>query len=369
MTENPSNTKICPTCGTRLNAGAARCSVCGAALAPATAAKPVQVSRMPEITLSLPVVLGLMILLLAVGAGTVYAVFQNNQPALIAIPTITPTTTITPTASPTATITPTGTPQPTPTLEPPLTYKVQSNDSCLSIAAFYDVSFQSIVTLNNLPIECNTLTIGQELLIPRPTPTASPQPTSTLNPTQEAQANCETAEIIVKDTDTLSGIAANYSVTIESIREYNGLTSDIIRANQKLIIPLCARGPQATPSATPIPPYPQANLLLPADGAGFTAAGDVITLQWAAVGELRPNEAYAVTIEDVTAGTRRVEYVTDTKFTLPEDSKPTDTVPHTFRWSILAVRQVGSDQESGQPVWEPAGAVSGQRVFSWMISK
>lgn len=76
MTENPTSTKICPTCGTRLNAGAARCTVCGATLAPAAAAKPVQVSRMPEITLSLPVVLGLMVLLLAVGAGTVYAVIS-----------------------------------------------------------------------------------------------------------------------------------------------------------------------------------------------------------------------------------------------------------------------------------------------------
>jgi len=324
---------------------------------------------MPEITLSLPVVLGLMVLLLAVGAGTVYAVFQTTQPAQIAIPTITQTATVTPTASPSATITPTGTAEPTLTLEPPQVYKVQANDSCLSIAAFFDVSFQSIVTLNNLPIECNTLSIGQELLIPRPTPTASPQPTSTLNPTQEAQANCETIEETVTDTDTLSGLAAKYAVSIESIRQYNGLTSDIILPNQKLIIPLCARGPLATPSPTPIPPYPAANLLLPADGAAFTNAGDVITLQWAAVGEFRLNEAYAVTIEDVTAGTRRVEYVTDTKFIIPEDLKPTDGVPHTFRWTILTARQVGSDQDTGQPVWEPAGAVSSQRVFSWLVVK
>jgi hypothetical protein len=92
-------------------------------------------------------------------------------------------------------------------------------------------------------------------------------------------------------------------------------------------------------------------------------------LQWAAVGELRPNEAYAVTVEDVTAGSTIVEYVTDTKYILPDEARPADNIPHIFRWSILPVRQIGSDQESGKPVWEPAGEVSAQRVFSWFVPK
>ena len=78
---------------------------------------------------------------------------------------------------------------------------------------------------------------------------------------------------------------------------------------------------------------------------------DVITLQWASVGELRENEAYAVTIEDVTEGNARklVEYVKDTKFIVPESFRPTSTTPHVFRWSILPVRQTGTRSGHRQP--------------------
>ena len=38
--------------------------------------------------------------------------------------------------------------------------------------------------------------------------------------------------------------------------------------------------------------------------AAFTLANDVVTLQWASIGTMRENEAYQITIEDVT---RRME--------------------------------------------------------------
>jgi len=316
-------------------------------------------------------VIGLMIVLLAIGAGTVFGVLQATQPQesgqpVANLPTSTATTTPTITITPTETLTPT--PAPTWTLEPPIIYKVKSGDTCLSIAFAFGVSNQSIIMLNELPIACDTLRVDQELKVPRPTPTPSPQPTATLDPTQQAAAGCEKTSVVVTEKDSLSGIAANYGVSVQSIKDYNKLPSDIIFSGQTLIIPLCERGPKDTPTPTPIPPYPAAPLLLPADGASFTNTAEVITLQWASVGELRQNEAYAITVEDVTTGTKRVDYVTDTKFTLPLELKPNDGVPHTYRWSVLPVRQVGSSKETGQPVWEPAGAVSVQRVFSWIAS-
>ncbi len=369
MTNANLNTNTCPTCGSKLNPGAARCSVCGTMVSGAGAAKPVRINSMPEITLTLPVVLGLIVLLLAIGAGAVYAVLRQNTPADPGVPptaTSSPTVSPSPSVSPTITITPS--PQPTATQEPPVDYVVKENDSCLSIAFSFDVSVQSIIMLNNLDADC-TLSIGRELKIPRPTPTQMPTLTPTLDETQQEAAACDTVEVIVGENDTLSGIAANYDISMQAIQAYNGLVGDIVRVNQRLRIPLCKRGPDATPSATPIPPYSAPNLLLPVDGASFTSASDVITLQWATVGELRPNESYAVTIEDVTAGTKQVIYVTDTKLSVPETFVPSDNLPHTFRWSVLPVRQVGSDQDSGKPVYEPAGAVSGQRIFSWLASK
>ncbi len=370
---SPQTTKLCPTCGTRLGINATRCSVCGSTLAPvvavASAKSSVAAPRMPQVTLSLPVVFGLAVLLLIVGAGAVFAVLQgiNGETPVITVPTdtATPTATVTVTLTPTASSTPTL--EPTWTPLPPIEYKVAPNDTCISIAYTFNVSVNSIVVLNGLPATCDTLSIGQVLLIPQPTPTPSPMPTNTLNPTEIAAQECEKIEYEVKEGDALSAIAANYAVSVASVRAYNGLTSDIVYAGQKLIIPLCEQMLE-TATATPIPPYGAANLLLPADGASFTNPNDIITLQWASVGELRDNEAYAVTIEDVTEGNARrlVEYVKENKLIVPQSFRPTSTTPHVFRWSVLVVRQTGTDKDTGNPIWEPAGAVSAQRVFSWI---
>lgn len=370
----PNTTKICPTCGTRLGINATRCSVCGSNLAPSVAVastKAVSGPRIPEITLSLPVIFGLAILLLVVGAGVVFGVLKglgNKAPAVIswiaASPTVTQTATQPPTTTPTITLTPTL--QETWTPEPPAAYTVANGDTCLAIALTYKVSVDSIVNLNKLASDCSNLSVGQTLKIPRPTPTASPAPSSTPNATEMAQAECSKVEVTVKDGDTLGKIAGNYAVSSNSIIAYNGKTSDTVYVGEKLVIPLCEQQLEtATPTANP--PYAASNLLLPADGAYYNAT-DTITLQWASVGELRQNESYAVTVEDVTSGDARkwVEYVTDTKFNIPESYRPASTTPHIYRWSILPVRQTGTDKDSGKAVWEPAGDSSVQRVFSWV---
>jgi LysM repeat protein len=369
---NPSTTKLCPTCGTRLSENATRCLVCGAELSgpdPETqSAKIVQGSRMPSVVLSLPAAIGLLALFLGIGAVLVYFALSSTPEVIIPE---TPTTTITLTTTPTQTTTQppptlTSTPEPSPT---PITYLVQSGDNCISIAAFFGVSVQSIVTLNNLPAACDNLTINQPLLIPQPTPTATPQPSATLSLAEQTEAACEKVIYIVQDNDTLGSIATNYQVPMEAIRVENGLTGDTVYVGDTLIIPLCRRfaTPGPTPTPTSPPPYPAANLLLPADGAPFTLVNDTITLQWAAVGTLRENEAYAVSIEDVTLGSgeRLVEYVSDTKYTVPTTLRPTDNFAHVFRWWIFVVRQTGTDND-GNPIWDQAGTLSVQRVFTWV---
>ena len=135
-----------------------------------------------------------------------------------------------------------------------------------------------------------------------------------------------------------------------------------------IVIPLCERNatPGPSPTPTPPPPYLAPNLLLPVDGASFTINDSAVTLQWAAVGTLNDNEAYQVTIEDVTDGTGRkqIAYVKDTKYIVPVSFRSPDTAGHVYRWWIRAVRQVGTD-ESGNPIWVEAGANSNPRVFIW----
>ncbi len=320
---------------------------------------------MPEITLSLPVALGLMILVLAIGMAIVFAVLRSSGVE------IAPTATITPSPSPTVTQTPlptsTSTPLPTFTPLPDIEYTVAANDTCLSIAYAFKVSPQSIIVLNNLPVACDTLSIGQKLRVPQPTPTASPMPTNTLSPEKATEVACEKVEYEVKAGDTLGGIAAAYRVSMDGIKVWNGLTTESVIAGQTLKIPLCERlpTPGPTPTATLPPPYPAPNLLLPADGTSFTGS-DTITLQWAAVGELREGEVYAVTVEDVTDGTGRkvVEYVSDTKFIVPANFRPGGNTPHVIRWWVVTARQSGTTKD-GQPIWSPAGAASTPFVFSW----
>jgi LysM repeat protein len=370
---NTTPIKLCPTCGTRVKEDATRCLVCGADLTStdkaAQSSKVVQGSRMPSITLSLPAAIGLLALFLGIGAIIVFFALRQTPEAIVP-PTVTATITATATNTETPTLTPlptlTSTPEPSPT---PITYLVQANDTCISIAAFFNTSVQSIVTLNSLPAACNTLTINQPLQIPQPTPTASPMPSATYSLAEQTEAACEKVEIIVQSTDTLLSISNSYNVPMEAIKEENGLTSDTVFLGQPLVIPLCRKfaTPGPSPTATPPPPYAAPNLLLPANGAPFTIADDSITLQWASVGTLLDNESYQVTIEDITAGLgpSLVDQVADTKYLAPSTIRPTDGVAHIFSWTVEVVRITGSD-ESGNPIWTSAGTISAPRYFSWI---
>jgi len=365
---NTNPTKTCPTCGSRIPENATRCLVCGRSFAPkqqTSGSKSVQGPKMPELRLSLPIALGLMAILIIIGAGAVYLVLSGTE--RISEPTPTVTLTLTPTITLTPTATNTSTPEPTATALPPIEYTVKDNDTCGLLAAIFNVSTNSIILLNNLSADC-TLSVGRTLLIPQPTPTPSPLPTSTQSEFETTDEACEKLEYLVKANDTLGGIAANYNVSMEAIREYNGLTSDIVFSGQPLIIPLCRRNPTPgpTPTATLPPPYIAANLLLPVDGSIFSSSNDVITLQWSSVGTLRANEVYAVTIEDVTDpnAKKTTEYVTDTKLIVPSNLRPAGDVPHIFRWWVVPVRQSGTTPD-GQPIYDSAGAISAKRVFSW----
>jgi len=367
-----SPTKICPTCGSRVKEDATRCLVCGADLISvdkaAQSSKVVQGSRMPSITLSLPIAIGLLAIFLGIGAIIVFFALRQ-APEVIIPPTATSTITPTATGTQTATYTPfptlTYTPEPSPT---PITHLVQANETCIGIALFYGVSVQSIVSLNNLPTACDTLYINQPLLIPQATPTPTSLPSATYSLVEQTEAACEKVNYIVQSNDTLMIISTSYNVPMDAIREENGLSGDTVYLGQPLIIPLCRRNatPGPTPTATLPPPYAAPNLLLPANGAPFSLADDSITLQWASVGSLLENEAYQVSVEDITAaqGPSLIDQVNDTKYILPSTIRPTDGIAHIFNWFVEVVRITGAE-ENGNPTWTTAGAASLPRYFTW----
>lgn len=324
-----------------------------------------QAGRLPEIRLNLPAALGAVAVILLVGAGVVFFGLRAGGRVVEPTPVASPTETPTASAVPTATLLPTDIPTATPL--PPFDYTVAPGDTCGGIAFTFGISVQSIIIMNNLAATC-PLSEGQVLKVPYPTPTPPPAATTTPLPAEATVQACDKVAITVQENDTLSSISLNYAVSMAAIKDFNGLATDSVYVGQPLLIPLCMRAatPGPTPTATIPPPYPAANLLLPADGAAFTLANDVVTLQWASVGVLRDGEAYQVTVADVTAAkTRRLtDYVTDTKYIVPTAFRPKDNVAHVLRWWITPVRQAGSD-EQGQPVWISSGATSEERVFSW----
>ena len=373
---NSNKTKVCPTCGTRLSENAMRCLVCGtefnARPEPKSAKKvekSVQASRMPAITLSLPAAVGVLVVVIIVAVSIVYFSLRSRLPVGTFENVETSTPTETPTATQPSTATQPATEIPTSTTIPPFDYTVSAGDgSCSQIAFTFGVSIQSIIIANNLPSTC-PISVGQVLKIPYPTPTIPPAATTTSLPVDATKQACETVPITVQEGDTLSSIAANYAVSMEAIMEFNGFTTTNVFVGNPLLIPLCMRAatPGPTPTATIPPPYPAPNLLLPADGAAFTLANDVVTLQWASVGTLRDGEAYKIIVEDVTADqTRRLtDYVTDTKYIVPTSFRPKDNVAHILRWWITPVRQAGTDDQ-GQPIWVNSGTTSEKRDFSWV---
>jgi LysM repeat protein len=367
---NPSDSKpktpsICATCGSKLGEGDTRCSVCGAAVRDRLPAG--KKREASQVTLSLPVALVILAVFTVLAVVLTYLATRGlggNSPVEVET-TITSTPTDTATPQPTLTSTPVYTATPLPTIE----YIVDTGDSLLAIAVRFDVSIQSILQMNAGLNSQSILSVGQRMNIPQPTPTPSPEPSATLPPAEATFAACETVVYTVEANDTLGAIAANYNVNPRAIMDFNSMTADTVFLGQLLIIPLCERNPTPgpTPTPTPPPPYPAPNLLLPQDGAPFSLANDIITLQWAAVGELRDNEFYQVTVEDVTEGSgsrRIVDVVKDTKYIIPATFRPSEAVPHVMRWWVQAVRQVGINTD-GSPRFEPGGSSSLRRTFTW----
>ncbi|MCH7586580.1 MAG: LysM peptidoglycan-binding domain-containing protein [Chloroflexi bacterium] len=357
-----SESRICPTCGTKNSEHAQRCVVCATELRAADTK--LSTSR-TQITLSLPLAIVLLAAFALLSAGLTFAATR----AMVVGEQVTPTATITITPTLTLTSAPTFTqpPEPTFTALPPIEYTIADGDTCAGLAFFYDVSVRSLIELNNLGVEC-LLAVGTRIMIPQPTPTATALPTATLSAAEATDAACEKVSYTVKADDVLSAIAENYVVSMQGIKEYNGMVSDIVFEGQLLIIPLCERinfGPTATPTLPP--PHPAPNLLLPQDGAPFSLADETVSLQWASVGQLRENEYYQVIVEDITEGSgrRRIEeYVTDTKFIVPRSFRPNEANAHVMRWWITSVRLVGTTA-SGEAQYQNAGSASARRSFTW----
>lgn len=97
-------------------------------------------------------------------------------------------------------------------------YTVQKGDSLYSIAKKFNTNVSTIKSANNL--QNNLITIGQKLVIPGFTDSTGSNIT-----------------YVVQKGDSLYSIASKYNTTVNDIKSYNNLTSNILSIGQTLRIP------------------------------------------------------------------------------------------------------------------------------------
>jgi LysM repeat protein len=131
-----------------------------------------------------------------------------------------------------------------------ITYTVRGGDSLWSIANRNNISLPALLSANGLT-ESSVIQPGQELRIPggttggRPATTAS-SPASTELPTA-------TTTYTVRSGDSLSIIARRHNTTVPDLKALNNMTSDMIRIDQKLIVPAGSAGGARPASSTSTP--------------------------------------------------------------------------------------------------------------------
>lgn len=104
-------------------------------------------------------------------------------------------------------------------------YVVQRGDTLYSIAQKYNTTVGAIRSKNNLTGD--TLSVGQILTIPGDIESTG----------EEDVAEDTTTTYVVKRGDSLYTIASTYGVTVDELKNANGIVGDIITVGQVLTIP------------------------------------------------------------------------------------------------------------------------------------
>ncbi len=108
-----------------------------------------------------------------------------------------------------------------------------------------------LTDINGRAVDCSNLQPGEVIYIPQPTPTLPSASTTDQNVLHQTETACPIDIYTVVYGDTLGGIAANYHVSIESIKKWNpqySFVNDIVFDDAKLRIPLCERLPTEAPN-------------------------------------------------------------------------------------------------------------------------
>jgi len=148
------------------------------------------------------------------------------------------------------------------------TYTVKKGDNLWTIARRSNVSLNELYAANGLDTT-SILSIGQQLQIPVEGSTATvtaPSP-DTYQPTSFNQGS---TEYMVKRGDSLSKIANQFDTSVRAIKAANGLSSDLIRVGDKLVVPVSS---SSTGTSSAMTAAPSDSISSSSTAPSFSASG------------------------------------------------------------------------------------------------
>ncbi len=311
----------------------------------------------------------------------------NTQRATLQLATITlgPPT---PTYTETPTITPT---------QGPCIQQVLPNDSLIAIIARcghrdYKDLMQTVLDLNNLT-DANQIQVGKSIEVPWPTATVDPNAIPTAAQSSGIDGNTvvvdanitrDASGVRIRPTETLQAgvtwhtvsgeeniisIAVEYGATLRILSELNpeiafsqcdfGIGSGgpgctvLLYPGQEVRVPAPTVTPtiqptasgSETPTPTATPTYNIPTALSPSDKA-FFSKDDLVTLRWLGTGALNADEAYLVTVQDLTNNQVYTAMTQALLFILPADWQSQKNDRHDYTWTIGVVKQSQPDKPS-----------------------
>jgi len=189
---------------------------------------------------------------------------------------------------------------------------VKTGQSLWSIAVAYGVTIKEILSWNNLP-NSYVLWPGDELTIAGPESRALVTPTALGNVIVAAPNADGSIVHEVQAYQYLSTIAKAYAVSVDTILALNYLKIDTpLWIGQKLVV----RGPDQTPTPTPLPLTPLQKLTPASDGKYYHTVTEGQTLEWIA-------NLYGVPLADLMAW----NYLTGTSIIYPGNRLFLDVTP------------------------------------------
>lgn len=133
-----------------------------------------------------------------------------------------------------------------------IVYRVKSGDYLGRIASRHRCTVAQIKRWNNL--SSNNIRVGQRLVIYRGGVSSSSSSSSSATASSSSNTSAVSvsgaATYTVKSGDTLSGIATRHGITVNQLKQWNGLSSNNIKPGQKLKVKESTANTEAKPSAS-----------------------------------------------------------------------------------------------------------------------